>query len=238
MWMARLVEAFGKVRSGGLSRVSAAELLGLSERHFRGLYEAYEAEGPGAIMDRRRGREASNTAPDRVADWVEGHYRERYFDFSAKQSHEALTKAHPEFRYGYTWTKSVLYLRGCLKPTAKRGPHRMRRERSAMAGMLVFQDGSEHDWFYGRRAPCDLVVTLDDATGAVLSAFLVEEEGAASSFRDLRETIERHGLFSCFYTDRGSHYFFTPTAGGRVDKGHLTQVGRALMQLGIKHIPS
>lgn len=236
--MARLVAAFGKVRSGGLSRVAAAELLGLSERHFRRLYDAYEAEGPGAIMDRRRGRAAFNKAPDRVADWVEEQYRARYFDFSAKHFHEALRKAHPEFRYGYTWTKSVLYLRGCLKPTKKRGPHRMRRERAAMAGQLVFQDGSTHDWFCGRRGACDLIVTLDDATGAILSAFFVEEEGTASSFRGLAETIERHGLFSAFYTDRGSHYFFTPTAGGRVDKGHLTQVGRALMQLGISHIPS
>ncbi len=174
----------------------------------------------------------------KVADWVEAQYHACYFDFSAKHFHEALVKAHPTFRYGYTWTKSVLYLRGCLKPTAKRGPHRMRRERSAMAGMLVFQDGSEHDRFCGRRAPCDLIVTLDDATGAILSAFFVEEEGTASSFRGLRETIECHGLFSSFYTDRGSHYFLTQTAGGRVDKGHLTQVGRALMQLGIKHIPS
>ena len=236
--MARLVEAFGKVRRGGMSRVAAAQGLGLSERHFRRLYEAYEEGGAEAIVDRRRGRAASNRAPADLADWVEAQYRTRYFDFSAKHFHEALTRAQPQFRYGYTWTKSVLYLRGCLQPSTKRGPHRMRRERSAMAGQLVFQDGSNHDWFLGRRGLCDLIVTLDDATGAMLSAFFVEQEGTASSFRGLRETIERYGLFASFYTDRGSHYFHTPKAGGRVDKGHLTQVGRALMQLGIAHIPS
>jgi len=236
--MARLVEAFGKVRRGGMSRAAAALGLGLSERHFRRLYEAYEADGPAAIVDRRRGRAASNTAPADVLDWVEDQYRSRYFDFNAKHFHEALGKAHPQFRYGYTWTKSVLYLRGCLKPSKQRGPHRMRRERSALAGQLVFQDGSSHDWFCGRRAPCDLIVTLDDATGALLSAFFVEQEGTASSFRGLRETIEKHGLFASFYTDRGSHYFFTPKGGSRVDKAQLTQVGRALMQLGIAHIPS
>jgi hypothetical protein len=236
--MARLVEAFGKVRRGGLSRVAAAAALGLSERHFRRLYGAYEADGAEAIVDRRRGRIAANRAgPDLVA-WVEAQYRARYFDFSAKHFHEALTRAHPHFRYGYTWTKSVLYLRGCLQPSTKRGPHRTRRERSAMAGQLVFQDGSTHDWFCGRRGPCDLIVTLDDATGAMLSAFFVEQEGTASSFRGLRETIEQHGLFASFYTDRGSHYFFTPKAGGRVDKAQLTQVGRALLQLGVRHIPS
>jgi Winged helix-turn helix len=236
--MARLVAAFGKVRRGGRSRVAAAAALGLSERHFRRLYGAYEEDGAEAIVDRRRRRAASNRAPPDVVDWVETQYRTRYFDFSARHFHEALSKAHGEFRYGYTWTKSVLYLRGCLTPSARRGPHRTRRERSAMAGQLVFQDGSTHDWFCGRRPPCDLIVTLDDATGAMLSAFFVAQEGTESSFRGLRETIEGHGLFASFYTDRGSHYFFTPKAGNRVDKAHLTQVGRALLQLGIAHIPS
>ncbi len=108
----------------------------------------------------------------------------------------------------------MLYLRGLVKPSSKRGPLRRRRPRSALPGMLVFQDCSTHDWFCGRRAPCDLIVTLDDTTGRILSAFFCEQEGTASTFRGLAETIEKHGLFSAFYTDRGSHYFNTPEAGG------------------------
>lgn len=80
------------------------------------------------------------------------------------------------------------------------------------------------------------MVTLDDATNAIYSAFLVEEEGTASSFRGLAEVIERRGLFCELYTDRGSHYFVTPKAGEPVSKTMLTQVGRALAQLGIRHI--
>jgi hypothetical protein len=79
-------------------------------------------------------------------------------------------------------------------------------------------------------------VTLDDATSAIYSAFLVDEEGTASSFRGLREVTARHGLFCALYTDRGSHYFHTPKAGEKVSKSQLTQVGRALRQLGIEHI--
>src|SRR4051794_41280315 len=79
---------------------------------------------------------------------------------------------------------------------------------------------------------------MDDATSAILSAVLVEEEGTMSSFVGLKEVIAAHGLFSAFYTDRRSHYFFTPKAGEPVDKTRLTQVGRALKQLGIEHIPS
>jgi len=234
--MARIVDAIGRVRGGALSCVEAAALLGISERHFRRLRDAYLEGGAEAIIDQRRGRPAPNRAPDGIADWVAEQYLSKYFDFTAKHFHEALKR--DGFRYGYTWTKSVLYLRGLLKPAKTRGPHRRKRPRSPLPGMLVFQDGSTHDWFLGRRGPCDLIVTLDDAAGAILSAFFVEEEGTASSFKGLRETIETHGLFSSFYTDRGSHYFHTPKAGEKVDKERPTQVGRSLAQLGITHIPS
>lgn len=236
--MARIVEAIGRVRAKQLSCIEAAEWLGISERHFRRLRDGYEEGGAAAIVDRRRGRPASNKASDDAVDFVSEQYRTRYFDFTPKHFYEALRKAHPEFRYGYTWTKSVLYLRGLVKPARKRGPHRRKRTRSALPGMLVFQDGSTHDWFCGRRAPCDLIVTLDDATGHILSGFFCEQESTASSFRGLAETISEYGLFSSLYTDRGSHYFHTPEAGGKVDKTNPTQVGRALAQLGITHIPS
>jgi hypothetical protein len=81
-----------------------------------------------------------------------------------------------------------------------------------------------------------LAVTLDDATSAIYSGFIVEEEGTASSFRALAEVIEGHGLFCEPYTDRGSHYFHTPKAGEAVSKSVQTQVGRILAQLGIRHI--
>jgi hypothetical protein len=100
--------------------------------------------------------------------------------------------------------------------------------------MLLFQDGSRHEWLAGQ--PLDLVVTMDDATAEVYSAFLVAEEGTFSSLRGLAEVIGRHGLFCSLYTDRGSHYFFTPKAGGKVAKEQPTQVGRVLAQLGIEHI--
>ena len=79
-------------------------------------------------------------------------------------------------------------------------------------------------------------MTMDDATSAIYSAFLVDEEGTASSLRGAAEVVAKHGLFCSLYTDRGSHYFLTPEAGGRVSKTVLTQVGRALKQLGIEHI--
>src|SRR5258708_38779780 len=104
--------------------------------------------------------------------------------------------------------------------------------------MLLFQDGSTHRWIAALNRDLDLIVTLDDATGEIYSAFLIEQEGTLSSFIGLAETIAEHGLFGAFYTARGAHHFVTPHGGGKVDKTQPTQVGRALSQLGITHIAS
>lgn len=104
--------------------------------------------------------------------------------------------------------------------------------------MLVHQDGSTHRWIPALACDFDLIVTLDDATSEIYSGFLVEEENTLSSLQGLRDMVAAKGLCCAFYTDRGSHYFTTPEAGGKVDKANLTQVGRALAQLGIEHIPA
>jgi hypothetical protein len=115
-----------------------------------------------------------------------------------------------------------------------RGKHRKKRERKPLAGMMVHQDASTHQWV--PEQIWDLVVTLDDATSEHTSMFFCTEEGTDSSFHGIGQTLARHGMFCSLYTDRGSHYFHTPEAGGKVDKVNLTQVGRALKQLGIEHI--
>ena len=101
--------------------------------------------------------------------------------------------------------------------------------------MMLHQDGSREVWLAGRPA-MDLIVTMDDATSEIYSAFLIEEEGTQSTFQGLLETFQAKGVPASLYTDRGSHYFFTPEAGGKVDKAHKTQVGRALSHLGVTHI--
>lgn len=234
--MARYVEALERYRGGRLSGVEAAELLGISERHFRRLRDRYEAEGAEGLIDRRRGRASGRRAAVDRIEFVVEQYRTRDWDFTVKHFHEALRAEHG-FSLGYTWTKTVLQSRGLVAIAPRRSAHRKRRPRRPLPGMMLFQDGSTHHWLAG-QAPLDLIVTLDDATSAVYSIFLVEQEGTASSLRGLEEVIGRQGLFCSLYTDRGSHYFTTPRAGGAVDKQQLTQVGRALAELRIEHIPS
>jgi|GEM_PF-4563204 len=160
-------------------------------------------------------------------------YRGSYADFTVKHFHEQLVKRH-DYKLGYTVTKVHPRRAGLVWVASKRGAHRKKRPRRPMVGMMLHQDASTHAWLPGRQD--DLVVTLDDATSAIYSAFLVDEEGTASSLRGLREVIGRHGLFCALCTDRGSHYFHTPEAGGKVSRTHPTQLGRALAQLGVEHI--
>jgi len=139
------------------------------------------------------------------------------------------------FGWGYTWTKLHLQWKGVVGKAPRKGAHRRKRARRPLPGMMLHQDGSRHAWLEG-QPPLDLIVTLDDATGEIYSAFLVEEEGTASTFRALKEVFGKHGLPMSLYTDRGAHYFLTPEAGGEIDRNRLTQVGRALKQLGVEHI--
>jgi hypothetical protein len=239
--MARILDAIWRYRQGSLSCVEAAGALGMSERHFRRLRDVYEVEGAEGLVDKRRGRASGRGAGMDEIEWVVESFTTRYFDFNAKHFHEEIAAAllpnGLPFRRGYTWTKSVLQQRGLTSRAKPRGVHRKKRVRKPLPGMMLFQDGSPHAWLIG-QPPLDLIVTMDDATSEIYSIFLVDGEGTASTFRGLRETIDRLGLFSSFYTDRGSHYFFTPKADGKVDKLNLTQVGRALEQLGIEHIAS
>ncbi|MGB7965230.1 MAG: ISNCY family transposase, partial [Methylocella sp.] len=216
------------------SQLEAAELLGAGERTFRRWRQRHEDAGDAGLLDRRLGKASGKRVPgDRGAE-VEALYNTRYAGFTAKHFHEHLARDH-QFAWGYTWTKRFLQSKGLLAKAKKRGAHRRKRPRRPLPGMMLHQDGSRHEWLGGQPA-CDLIVTMDDATSAIYSAFLVEEEGTASTFRALNEVFGRHGLPLSLYTDRGSHYFHTPEAGGKVDRTCLTQVGRALDHLGVEHI--
>jgi transposase len=221
---------------GGLSQAEAAEILGMSERNFRRWYGRWLEEGEAGLLDRRLGRPSPRRVPETAKAELCRLYRERYGDHTVKHFHEQLVKRH-HYRLGYTVTKLALHAAGLVKPAARRSAHRKKRPRRPLPGMLLFQDASTFAWLPGADRQLDLVVTLDDATSAIYSAILVEQEGTQSSFLGLAETIAARGLFCALYTDRGGHYFFT-AAAGKVDKTRLTQVGRALQQLGIEHIPS
>jgi transposase len=242
MDVARIREGIRKMRfsaiwdrweGGEIGQEAAAELLGMSVRTFQRWSGRFDAEGEAGLVD-RRGGPSPRRAPQEELERMLGLYRDKYADFTVQHFHEQLVKRH-NYKLGYTVTKLHLQRAGLVKRAAKRSAHRKKRPRRPMRAMMLHQDGSRHVWLAGLPA-LDLIVTMDDATSEVYSMILVGEEGTASTFRALREVIGEHGLFCALYTDRGSHYFHTPEAGGKVSRAAPTQVGRALAHLGVEHI--
>ncbi len=219
-----------------LSMMEAGELLGVSERQFRRYRDRYEEDGLAGLIDRRLGQPSEKRVPAADRERMLELYREAYRGWNVKHFHERLVRDYG-FRWGYTWVKTQLHTAGLVERASKRGAHRRKRPRKPCEGMMLHQDGSRFAWLAGEPA-LDLIVTMDDATSTLYSAFLIEEEGMVSTFRALLEVFMARGLPVSLYTDRGSHYFFTPKAGEPVDKERPTQVGRALDRLGIEHIPA
>ena len=178
--MMKFRDVFGRFEKGGLSQLEAAELLGVDERTFRRWSRRYEEDGETGLLDRRLGKPSPNRVPAAEAAEVERLYRDRYAGFTAKHFHEQLVQHHG-FRWGYSWTKTYLQSRDCLKKAPRRGAHRRKRVRKPLPGMMLHQDGSSHRWIAALDRSFDLIVTLDDATGTIYSGFLVEQEGTFSS---------------------------------------------------------
>jgi hypothetical protein len=226
-------ELYARTRSRRLSQAQAAEILGISERSFRRWRDRYEADGAEGLHDRRLGRVSGNRVGVDTVMEILALFDTRYWDFTARHFYDKLVGCH-DFKRSYNWVRLTLQAHGRIKPAPRRGAHRRKRPRRPVVGMMLHQDGSRHQWVDGEW--WDLIVTMEDATNEIYSAFFVAEEGTMSSFRAIGEVIEAKGLFCSLYADRGSHYWHTPEAGGKVDKDNPTQVGRALGQLGIELI--
>jgi len=214
----------------------AAEIIGLSDRQMRRWRERYEERGYDGLIDRRRGRPSQKRVPMEQAEQVLALYREKYFDLNVRHFHEKLRERHG-IELSYTWVKQALQGAGLVRKGRRRGAHRRRRERRPLPGMMLHLDGSHHQWFQDERW-YDLIVMLDDATSEIYYAQLVEEEATVTVMAALREVIERRGLFCALYSDRGSHFWITPKGSSKVDPHRLTQVGRALHDLGVRMIPA
>src|SRR6201981_599846 len=214
----------------------AAEILGFSDRHVRRIRERYQEFGYESMFDRRRGQPSPKRVPLATVEKVLALYRDKYFDLNVRHFHEKLGAQH-EIDLSYSWVKSVLQGAGVVARQRQRGVHRKRRPRRPLPGMLLHIDGSHHQWFQDERW-YDLIVILDDATSEIYYAQLTEEESTLTVMAGLKEVIERKGVFCALYSDRGSHFWLTPKGGGEIDRHRLTQVGRALRELGVQMIPA
>src|SRR3984893_11169794 len=234
--MMKIQEVILRAMAKKITWWQAAEILGITDRQMRRWHWRYREYGYDGLLDRRVGQPSPQRVPLAGVEQVFTPNREKYFDLNVRHFHEKLQSEH-QIRLSYTWVKKALQGAGLVRAQRQRGVHRRRRERRALPGMLLHIDGSRHQWFQDDRWYA-LLVILDDASSEIYYAQLVEEESTMTVLRGLREVVEQQGIFCALYSDRASHFFWTPRAGGEVDGGRLTQVGRALQELGIRMIPA
>src|SRR5215471_9785041 len=234
--MMKMQDVLLKAMAKKISWWEAAEIIGVTDRTMRRWRERLEEHGYSGLADRRKNKPSEKRVPLETAQEVLRLYQESYYDLNIRHFHEKLREEHG-IELSYTWVQKALQAAGLVARRKKRGKYRRRREQRPMPGMLLHIDGSKHQWFGDERWH-DLIVILEDATSEIYYAQLVEEESTRTVMVGLREVIRKKGLFCALYSDRGSHFFVTPKAGEKVDKHRLTQVGRALKELGVQMIPA
>jgi transposase len=234
--MMKIRDVILKAMAGSLKWWEAAEILGITDRTMRRWRERWQEHGYDGLYDYRKRRPSPKRMPVETLEKVLQLYREKYFDFNVRHFHEKLVEEHG-VQISYTWVKLALQGAGLVKKRGRRGTHRRRRPRRPLPGMLLHIDASKHAWFQDGRY-YDLITILDDATSEIYYAQLVDEEGTRTLMPAVREVIEKEGVFCALYSDRASHFFVTPKAGGKVDPNQVTQLGRALQELGIRMIPA
>ena len=231
----KIKEVITRAMSGQINWLEAAEIIGITDRSMRRWRKRLSTGGYEDLLDRRTRRPSAKRIDMATVEKVLRLYREKYFDLNVKHFVERL---HGEegIALSYTWVKTALQNAGLVKRYAKRGPHRRKRPRRPLTGMMLHVDGSRHRWILGLDQYQDLIVIFDDATSEVYDVQLVDEESTMTVMAALKRVVETRGLFCSLYSDRGSPMAWTPQAGGPVDRQRPTQIARALDQLGIELI--
>jgi len=233
----KIQDVFSRVKHKRITWNEAAEILGVSDRTVRRWKETIEQDGYEGLLDQRTKQPSPRRAPERVRNQTLQLYKEQYWEWNVKHFHEQLTKHG--ISYAYTWVKNLLQGAGFVEVRQRQSKHRLRRERKPLAGMMLHIDGSEHEWIPD-LAPQkqSLILIPDDANNDIYYAKLAPEETTRECMLGLYHVVVTKGVFCSLYSDRAGHFFHTPKAGGKVDLANLTQIGRALYELGIETIPA
>jgi len=225
-----------QLRGRQLTLVQAAEVMAVSYRQSKRVWRRYRERGDAGLVHRGRGRPSGRRLAPDLRQRVLARYAERYPDFgptlaAEKLVAEGLSVDHETLR---RWLLEA----GSWTLRRRRSKHRAWRERKACFGAMVQLDGSQHDWFEGRRPPCVLMVMVDDATNRT-GAWFAEQETTHASYDTFEGWVRRHGLMQSVYVDRDSIYRCEglPTVAEQLaGREPQTQFGRAMEQLGVELI--
>lgn len=223
--------------SGQIKWFEAADILGISDRQIRRWKCKMQTFGIESLFDKRRNQPSPRRIPLEIAEKVLALYRDEYAGFNVQHFYEELKRRHVEIEVSYTWIKTLLQAAKLVPSFKKRGTYRRRRERRPISGMLLHIDGSEHRWFeHPTNERQSLIAILDDADSKILAAWFFPEEGTKEVLTVIKSVVKKYGTFVSLYSDRASHFAYTPEAGGPIDKGTKTQVEQVLDELGIELI--
>ena len=174
----RRMVVLGEVKKGRLSLAEAGSLMGLSYRQAKRVWQRFKKAGDAGLVHRSRGRAGRRCKEAKLRQQVLARYAERYPDFGPTLAAEKLVEEG--LGVDHETLRRWLIKAGRWQPGRKRPRHRAWRERKASFGQMVQMDGSQHDWFEGRRAKAVLMVMVDDATNRTGARFFEEETTRAS----------------------------------------------------------
>jgi transposase len=223
-----------KVLAGELEMAEAAEQLGLSLRQLWRLRRAYVARGPASLVHGNRGRVSARRVEDGLRERVVALRRTTYGPINDSHFTELLAEREG-IDLSRETVRSILRAEGVASPRRRRPPrHRSRRPRLPAEGRLLQLDGSPHAWLEDRGPAASLLGAIDDATGTVPTAVFREQEDAAGYLGLLRDIVTAKGIPDAIYRDR--HGTFEPGQPRKDGAWGVSQVGRALAELGIRSV--
>lgn len=219
------------VQQKKLTQVLAAQQLNISERQVRNLLRKIEAHGDKAIVSQKRGKAGNHSLPLTLITKSIALVKEHYLDFGPKLANEYLKNEHGINISNETLRLWMIKERIWLPKVERKKLHLM-RERRGSFGELIQVDGSHHDWFEGRRAPCVLMVMIDDATSTITSLYFAESESLYAYYQVFAKHLKTYGIPMALYGDRCS----TLTPRSPKTSKDTTQFQLALKELNCKLI--
>lgn len=236
----RRVEVMGRVRGQTLKVRDAAQILELSYRQTKRLWQRYRQEGAQGLKHRNAGGISNHAKPEKFRRNVLRMIREKYSGTEQRRFGPTLAAEHLAEEDGLQVNGETLrrwmLAEGLWSRSRRRKAHRKRRERKQHFGELVQLDGSFHEWFEERGPRGCLMNMVDDATGKTLCR-MGEQETIWAAVGVLRGWIGQYGVPRALYTDWKNVYKRRPSERERLrGEAPTTQFGRMCERLGIRII--
>lgn len=200
---------FRQVQDRVMTARQGAEMVGVTTRHFRRAYRAWEREGDEALAHGLRGRPSNHAKAPEFKAWALKKVQEPlFFDFGPTLLAEHLS-ADPEAPGEVNaWTLRLWMIdAGLWEARGRKARHRKARPRRAALGELIQWDSSEHAWFEDRLPGHWILIKMhDDATNRLLMARFVPRDNGSANRQIVIDYLRHWGRPVAFYTDKAGHF--------------------------------